>query len=708
MMNAWRQIMIWMDWIIYGVIEVLFQTIIDLSNVEIFSQSVLNDFARRIYIILGLIMVFKIMISFIQILINPEKMNDKEQGVGNILIRVVKALLMIVFVPMLFKTARLAQNYVIPVIPKVILGVTINPSTDGEASETMASVGRVMSFYSFLPFFNYDNTSCDDGSIAGTGTQLGAQTTVPIINNVGDASNHVNDKDCNTTTSKQGYKYNYRWLMSAFVGVYLVYVLVSIAVAIAIRTLKFAICEFAAPIPIASYVDPKTSKQTFDTWVSTTWKVYLDLFIRLIIVYFIVFVFDTIFKPENLNIIYAKLNNDSLRCSLVTLFLIVGLLQFAKSAPKFIGDMLGLKGSGDFMGMFKGEGWKQLAAPAAVGVAGFKGARDSVLASRGNKENASLSALRGIGGFFGASGRMAGNVLSGKSTKEGLKNSVRAVQTKTNDSIKKTRAFAKDGHVGVSSLVKGAYFQHRSNVQAGRGLPTKKGSFDYSIENLESITSAVESAIKDTGGNKVAKYWANRYEAAKNIGLDQFEEQVMASDKQRLSEISGRMSTPGLTKTEELALMEERSKINRRLADKDTIRRKAQSLQAEYVNKAEKDFSDAKTRLLQFALTGDEHSLLAEDIRGSGLKSAQDVYDDGGILARIKSDMVAFQGGLNDKRRDDGRLNEFLGGQDIDFTTMTGSEMKNWRDRANSEAREYKNSPEYFQAKVTDSSSDKK
>ena len=366
MMNIWRNIVGFLDRTIYWFVEILFQIIMDLSNAEIFSQSVINDFARRIYIILGLIMVFKIMISFIQILINPEKMSDKEQGVGNILIRVVKALLLIVFVPMIFKTARLAQNYVIPVIPKVILGVTINPSTDGEASETMASVGRMMAFYSFLPFFNYDNTSCDDGSIYGTGTQLGAQTTVPEIYSVGTAIDHVNDKDCNTTTSKDGYKYNYRWLVSTFVGAYLVYVLVSIAVSIAIRTLKFAICEFAAPIPIASYVDPKTSKQTFDTWVSTTWKVYLDLFIRIIIVYFIIFVFDTIFQPENLSIIYAKLNNDWWRCTLVTLFLIVGLLQFAKSAPKFIGDMLGLKGSGDFMGMFKGEGFKAFKEAAGI------------------------------------------------------------------------------------------------------------------------------------------------------------------------------------------------------------------------------------------------------------------------------------------------------------------------------------------------------
>lgn len=64
-------------------------------------------------------MLFKIIISFIQILINPDKMDDKEQGVGNILMRVVISLLLIVLVPSIFSLARQLQSYIIPIIPKV-------------------------------------------------------------------------------------------------------------------------------------------------------------------------------------------------------------------------------------------------------------------------------------------------------------------------------------------------------------------------------------------------------------------------------------------------------------------------------------------------------------------------------------------------------------------------------------------------------------
>ena len=73
-----------LDSIVFGLIEGIFQLIIDLANLEIFSQSTINEFASRIYIILGLLMLFKITISFVQMLIDPDKMDDKEQGMGNI------------------------------------------------------------------------------------------------------------------------------------------------------------------------------------------------------------------------------------------------------------------------------------------------------------------------------------------------------------------------------------------------------------------------------------------------------------------------------------------------------------------------------------------------------------------------------------------------------------------------------------------------
>ena len=87
--------------------------------------------------------------------------------------------------------------------------------------------------------------------------------------------------------------------ISTLVGAFLIYVLVTVALKIAIRAIKLSLCEILAPIPIVSYIDPKTSKQSFDKWVETSIKTYLDLFTRLAVVYFIIYVFTLLFTSQN-------------------------------------------------------------------------------------------------------------------------------------------------------------------------------------------------------------------------------------------------------------------------------------------------------------------------------------------------------------------------------------------------------------------------
>lgn len=416
-MNLWRKICILLDTGVYAFVETILQSIIDLANVEIFSKTTIDEFSRRIYIVLGLVMMFKLMISFIQILINPDKMNDKENGVGGVLKRTVISLALIVLVPSIFDLARQIQNYVVPVIPKVIVGATIDTNSDDGSqtvSETTAQVGASMAWYSFLPFFTYNNTACDHGQIMGIGTNLSSNsTTVPEIYSVYTAASKVNEK-CPESTDSNGYCYQYRWLISTAVGIYLVYTLLTVAVRIAIRTIKLGVCEFIAPIPISSYIDPKTSKQAFDNWVKTSIHTYLDLFIDLIVVYFVIFVFQTVFVPNNIKLIYERLGGDFIRGSLVTLFLIIGLLQFAKKAPKFISDMLGIKGSGNIGEIFKGGGFKGLAGLAGTALASTRTAKTNFRTSRGAGESFGTSLRRAVGGFAGAQKRGLTAVADGR------------------------------------------------------------------------------------------------------------------------------------------------------------------------------------------------------------------------------------------------------------------------------------------------------
>lgn len=426
MMNLIRFFFGCIDAIVYSFLAMVFQLVIDLANVEIFTDSTIDHFAKRIYLILGLVMLFKIIISFVQILINPDKMDDKEQGVTNILGRVVISLVLIFMVPSIFDFARTAQNKLIPIIPKVVLGSSIDVSSD--ASDQMSKIGEKMAFQTFLAFFNYDNLSCDDGSIQGTGSNLtstlagGTASSIPDIISVGTAVKYknINKKDgCSNDDNE--YKYSYRMIISTAVGVYLLLTMVTTAISVGVRAIKLAICEFIAPIPIASYIDPKLSKQTFENWVDITIKTYFDLFASLIVVFFVAFVFNEVFKVENISIIYSKLGSNPLRYGLVTVFIILALIRFMRDAPKFISDLLGVKDGGSISGIFRDVGSMIRGTGATIDTfrSNLTSQRERLEAQgRGRGETFFRSLGSGIAGAASANARLLRAVAQGKNPSE--------------------------------------------------------------------------------------------------------------------------------------------------------------------------------------------------------------------------------------------------------------------------------------------------
>lgn len=698
------------DRAVYSVVEVIMQLIMDLSNTEIFSQSVIDEFATRIYIILGLVMVFKLMVSFIQILVNPDKMDDKEQGVTGVLKRAVISLVLIFMVPSIFDLARQVQGYIIPVIPKVLLGVTIDTDNQLEVDETMSSVGRTMAFYSFLPFFTYSDPNCDGGEIMGPMNDTSDYSIWSV-------STAVDNLEAKCDNSPDGYKFKYSWPLSSIVGIYLLFVLIQVAIAIAIRAIKLGICEFVAPIPIASYIDPKSSKQAFDTWVKTSVQVYLDLFIRLIVVYFVVFIFMTILNGENLSIIYSKLGGDVGRGALVTLFIILGLLQFVKQAPKFICDILGFKGSGDIAGMFKGA-WGMAGSVGAVGLAGYRGLRGGIENSRNAAEGRMLNAGRAISGLFSAGIGTVASRLKGKSIKESVNTSINSHLSKQRESIARTRAFhSGDGNTGVGEWFSGVMQQRRDNASVRIGTATKKAAYDYTLDNLNNMNAAYSDAIKSVDSHKLSKYYKNQYLAAQNVGLDAFEKQVTAPDVQRRAEITKELSSRNISKTRRAELKKEYDQLGSKLGDVETIRNKARMMQAEYVNKAQKDYTDAQKRLVRAAYAGNTNALTRDDITilgKLGLDTTDKILEDGHVLENVGVNLHSAEATALDRMRDDSSLKDFienardLQGNLIFQDGKIDLSNKDFIDSIAQKQTQIKNSPEYYRAQFTDSHKDGK
>lgn len=191
----------------------------------------------------------------------------------------------------------------------------------------------------------------------------------------------------------------YHYILSSVVGIVAAYILAIYCIDLGLRTVKLAFYQILAPIPILMRVIPKQDK-IFSNWLKATLSTYAEVFIRMIILYFGVFLISNL--PSIMSNIFSDgstpYTNNILIYLLVRAILIIGVLIFVRQMPKILEDITGIK-SGNFSLNIKDHLKEAAWAPAAVGglVAG-KGNPLSMIRSGSNawKNNN----LTGIGSEF--------------------------------------------------------------------------------------------------------------------------------------------------------------------------------------------------------------------------------------------------------------------------------------------------------------------
>lgn len=345
------------DYLVYTLLGWVIEGIFNLSSIFA-SKDVTEIIYTRIYTVLAIFMVFKLTFSFIKYVVSPDTMVDKEQGVGKIIARTLTMLAILIILPTIFFKSdifpgqnapilTMFQNGVIKTLPKVILGIS---DDNGNTTTTAKENGNVMAL-NMLSSLYYPN-ECKDAAVCDSDNKL---------TSLSGFSTSLNMTDTNSS-----YVYYYMWPLTTLCGIILVFILVGIAVDVAIRVFKLMILQMIAPIPVMTYIDPKSSKDgAFNSWIKTFTTTYLDIFIKLGTVYLLLLLVKEFFSGKLFGNVYKTLGFAS--GNFVMIFLIIGLFQFAKEAPKFIKDALGIKDSGG--GSFMGKALSGMAG-AAAGFAG--------------------------------------------------------------------------------------------------------------------------------------------------------------------------------------------------------------------------------------------------------------------------------------------------------------------------------------------------
>ena len=332
--DAFRWIVGSIDYFIYSIIEFITQGIFDLSSLRV-HIGIIDSFRNRIYAILGVIMLFKLTISFFQLMFDPEKLLDSKKGIKKIFANVFIVIVVIMLLPTTFNVLYRAQKVFLPVLPRILFA---EEKTTNNVDETVKKNSSQMSIILLKSFFTprrdaNNNYASIDGS--------------KEIESLKEFSEKINESD-NSGFLGFGshYRYEYKWPLSTIVGAIAVFLLFSITLKVAIRVFKMIILEMIAPIPVISLLDTSDKKESaFSTWLQTLISTFLDIFLSLGTIYIVLYFINAL-STDKLFIDYGAaegLKEDPMRLMYLKVILILGLLKFAKDLPSFIKGVIGIK-----------------------------------------------------------------------------------------------------------------------------------------------------------------------------------------------------------------------------------------------------------------------------------------------------------------------------------------------------------------------------
>lgn len=514
------------DKTLYNFIATLYDLLIAISRTSVLTQGDIAQFVTRIEILLSIFMLFKLSFSLITYIVNPDDFTDKQKGFGKLVQNSVISLTMLVLVPYIFQMAFSLQAKVLNnnLLAKLLLGEKITESdgtTDSKQSETdvlIDDAGEELAFMVMLPLFS-PNIALTElipcSSLYSTNNAFNEECERALKENVKDKNDNAIENykygiekysiglTFRTEMALMVYKYDgekflidYKYPLSTAVAVITCLLLITFCIDIGVRSVKLAFLQLIYPIPVISFMDPKSGKDgIFSKWYKMCLSTFLSLFIRLLALYFGIYVIMRVGRHGMVDII----NGSEITNGWIKLFIVIGILMFVKQMPKIL-ENLGIKLDGD--GKFNLNPLKKLE----------EGALGGKVLSRVPKAAAGAAMGLGMGAVGAATGAGIGKGLSGmlSGAAAGLKGKkigeIHKGQIDANQRMREARA---NGSTFFGR--RGAQF---SNLIGSQGKAGKLSSEDKMLEDkikkkqefhdsFDNMKSKISSAIE---GNKLGSY----------------------------------------------------------------------------------------------------------------------------------------------------------------------------------------------------------
>lgn len=392
--------------LVYELIGTFYNLFITISQINVLSGSdLVENLYNKVGLILGIFMVFKLTFSLIQALLDPDKLTDKNNGAPAIIKRSIIAIVLLGITPSIFKEAYSLQSILVGakdqsdnILYKLIFSQNVSAYNNNFGTQLAAD------FY--FTFFNDNDPPYLDEEIDTEDSSLTASregdNLAFLKQRVLSTSNGDFWKTYSYLMEKQGGEYviEFSPLLCLGAGILVLWMILTYCVQIAIRVFQLAYLQLVAPVPILSYISKPDG--SFKKWTNQCMTTYLDLFLRLAIIYFVMAM------ANEVQGVFKNMNGSFL----VEVFLIIGLLMFAKKAPDLIKEIFPSMGGAakfDFgLGSKPLKGLATFGAGAAIGA--VSGAATGIRHG-GDWKGRITGALGGLG--RGAlSAKTKGNIIS--------------------------------------------------------------------------------------------------------------------------------------------------------------------------------------------------------------------------------------------------------------------------------------------------------
>lgn len=336
--EGFHSFLLLIDAVVYWFVSVCYNLFVFLATEPIFKEEFFTDFARRIYAILGVFMLFYLAYALLNALVDPDKLSKGDKSVSKLAMNLVISLILLGLSPTIFNYAYRLQNYILSsnLIGAIVMGSEL------EETNSITSFGDELSFTVMNTFINPENADAYMGdneywsnyeeSVKGEEHDY---MGLPGLSKCVTKGCVIKSDDGSEGSNKK--VITYYPFVSTGAGIFLIYIILSFTLDLGVRVFKFAFCQLLAPIPIVMRAMPGKKAQ-FDKWLKLTITVYLEVFVRVGCMYLAVYFIQALRK----NITFAELFGGSKIMGMIALvILIMGVFSFAKQAPKMLSEMLG-------------------------------------------------------------------------------------------------------------------------------------------------------------------------------------------------------------------------------------------------------------------------------------------------------------------------------------------------------------------------------